>query len=141
LGLHGASDAQLQLISSLIIAKLVAPSEAALACLQVPIITKSRAVIYIDSKPPSLRTKIVTSSHVLGFHPLDNYINRPRDFKNITFTDYFTKYETNCMTRRRTVAIARDSLGYLIHANNKITRFTDFHPTYSPEGFFFNIML
>jgi hypothetical protein len=41
LGLHGASDAQLKLISSLIIAKPVSPSEAALACLQIPIIQKA----------------------------------------------------------------------------------------------------
>jgi hypothetical protein len=107
----------------------------------VPIITKSRAVIYIDSKPPALRTKIVTSSRVLGFHPMDNYTNRPRDFENITLIEYFTKYKTDRMTRGRTTAIARDNLGCLIYTNNKITRFTDFHPTYSPEGFFFNTML
>jgi hypothetical protein len=41
LGLHGASNAQLKLISSLIIAKPVSPSEAALACLQIPIIQKA----------------------------------------------------------------------------------------------------
>jgi hypothetical protein len=92
LGLHSASNAQLQFISSLIIAKPIAPSEAALACLQVPIITKSKAIIYVDSKPPSLRTKIVTNSRVLGFHPIDNYINRPRELEDITFTEYFTKY-------------------------------------------------
>jgi hypothetical protein len=60
-GLQGASEAQLQLISSLIIAKPMAPSEAALTYLQVPIVIKSRAVIYVDSKPPTLRTKIVTA--------------------------------------------------------------------------------
>jgi hypothetical protein len=101
LGLQGASDVQLQLISSLIIAKLVAPSEAALACLQVPIIMKNRIVTYIDSKPPALRTKIVISSHILGFHPMDSYTNMPRAFKNFMFTEYFTKYETDVMTRGR----------------------------------------
>jgi hypothetical protein len=141
LGLQGASDAQLLLISSLIIAKPVAPSEAALACLQVPIITKSRIVTYIDSKPPTLRTKIVTSSHVLGFHPMDSYTNRPIEFENFTFTEYFTKYETDRMTRGRTAAVVRNNLGYFVYTNNKITRFTDFHPTYSREGFFFNIVL
>jgi hypothetical protein len=29
----------------------------------------------------------VTSSRILGFHPVDSYTNRPRDFKNITFTE------------------------------------------------------
>jgi hypothetical protein len=45
------------------------------------------------------------------------------------------------MARGRTTAIAGDNLDYLVYTNNKITRFTDFHPTYSLEGFFFNIML
>jgi hypothetical protein len=72
---------------------------------------------------------------------MDSYTNRPRDFENITFTGYFNKYERDCMTRGRTAAIARDNLGYLVYTNNKFTRFTDFHPTYSLKGFFFNIML
>jgi hypothetical protein len=72
---------------------------------------------------------------------MDNYTNRLREFKYITFTKYFTKYEKDCMTRRRTAAIARDNLRYFVYTNNKITRFTYFHPTYSPEEFFFNILL
>ena len=54
LGLHRASDTQLKLISSLIIAKPVSPSEATFACLQIPIIQKNIVVKYIDSKPPTL---------------------------------------------------------------------------------------
>jgi hypothetical protein len=115
----------------------VAPSEAALACLQVPIITKNSVVIYVDSKPPALRTKIVTSSRILDFHSMDSYTNRPREFENTMFTEYFTKYKTNCMTRARTTVIARDNLGYFVYINKKITKFTDFHPMYSPEGIFF----
>jgi hypothetical protein len=45
------------------------------------------------------------------------------------------------MTRRSTAPIARDNLSYYAYKNRKITRFIDFHPTYSPERFFFNIML
>ena len=56
LRLHGASDAQLKLISSFIIAKPVSLSEAALACLQIPIIQNNIVVKYIVSKPPTLRT-------------------------------------------------------------------------------------
>jgi hypothetical protein len=44
------------------------------------------------------------------------------------------------MTRGSTTPIARDNLGYYVYTNNKLTRFTDFHPTYSPEGFSFNII-
>jgi hypothetical protein len=72
---------------------------------------------------------------------MDNYTNRPREFENFTFIEYFTKYEIDRMTRGRTSAVARDNLGYFVYTNKKITRFTNFHPTYSPKGFFFNIML
>ena len=41
LGLHEASDAQIKLISSLIIARPVSPSEATLACLQIPVVQKN----------------------------------------------------------------------------------------------------
>ena len=45
------------------------------------------------------------------------------------------------MTRRSTTPIARDNLSYYAYKNRKITRFIDFHPTYSHERFFFNIIL
>ena len=72
---------------------------------------------------------------------MDNYTNRTKEFENFIFTEYFTKYKTDCMTRGRTSTVARENLGYFVHTNNKITSFTDFHPTYSPKGLFFNIML
>ena len=104
-------------------------------------ITKSRAITYVDSKPPALKTKIVTSSCILDLYLVDGYTSRPGEFEDITFAEYFTKYETYRMTRRSTTPIAKDNLGYHVCRNKKITRFTDFHPTYSAEEFFFNIML
>jgi len=73
LGLVYATPLQLQLISATIIAKLVSPIESALSCLQIPIISKSVSVKYVDSKPPNLHTKMVTKSRILGFHPIDIY--------------------------------------------------------------------
>jgi hypothetical protein len=125
----------------LIIAKPITPSEVVLACLQVSMITKSRAITYVDSKPPALKTKIVTSSCTLGFHLVNGYTSRPGEFEDITFTEYFIKYETDRMTRRSTTPIIKDNLGYYVYRNKKITRFTYFHPTYNQEEFFFNIML
>jgi hypothetical protein len=60
LGLVDATPLQLQLISTTIIAKLVSIVEATLSCLQIPIISKSVGVKYVDSKPPNLCTKMVT---------------------------------------------------------------------------------
>ena len=51
LGIQRASDTQLQLLYSLIIAKPISHAKAALTCVHILIVQKSRAVRYIDSKP------------------------------------------------------------------------------------------
>jgi hypothetical protein len=73
LGLVDVTPLQLQLILVTITTKLVSLVEVALSCLQIPIISKSVGVKYINSKPPNLRTKMVTKSRILGFHPIDIY--------------------------------------------------------------------
>jgi hypothetical protein len=62
LGLVNATPLQLQLISATIIAKHVFPTEAAISYLQIPIISKSVGVKYVDSKLPNLCTKMVITS-------------------------------------------------------------------------------
>jgi hypothetical protein len=89
LGLQNASQVQLQLISPLIISKHVSLVEATFVCLDIPIIHKSCAIKYIDSKPPLLHKKLITKSQILGFHPIDIYIFKPIQFEHITFVQYF----------------------------------------------------
>jgi hypothetical protein len=55
LGLVDATPLQLQLILATIIAKLVFPTKVAFSCLQIPIISKSVGVKYVDSKLLNLR--------------------------------------------------------------------------------------
>jgi hypothetical protein len=74
LGLVDATPLQLQLISATITTKLVSLAEVVLSCLQIPIISKSVGVKYVNSKSPNLRIKMVTKSRILGFHPIDIYI-------------------------------------------------------------------
>jgi len=73
LGLADTTPLQLQLILATIIAKPISPTKAALSCLQIPIISKSVGVKYVDTKPPNLRTKMVAKSMILGSHPIDTY--------------------------------------------------------------------
>jgi hypothetical protein len=40
-----------------------------------------------------MRTKIITKSRVLGFHPLDVYSNWLTYFDNMNFIQYLTKFE------------------------------------------------
>jgi hypothetical protein len=115
----------------LIIAKHVTPSEVVLECLQVPIITKSRAFTYDDSKPPTFRIKIVTNSCILGFQPINGYTSKPEEFEGITLFEYFTTYETDHITRGNTTPITKDNLDYYVYNNKKIIRFIDFYPPYS----------
>jgi hypothetical protein len=92
LGLVGATPLQLQLISATITAKLVSPAEATLSCLQIPIISKNVGVKYVDSKLLNLRTKMVTKSRILGFHPIDIYCVRPSNMAQYTFTKYWKQF-------------------------------------------------
>jgi hypothetical protein len=60
LGLQNVSQMQLQFVSPFIITKLVSPTEPTLTCLQILVVQKSTTIKYIDSKPPHMRTKIIT---------------------------------------------------------------------------------
>jgi len=88
LGLVDATPLQLQFISTIIKLKLVFPAEATFSCLQIPIISKSVSVKYVDSKLLNLCTKMVTKSRILGFHPIDIYCVQPSDMAQYTFTKY-----------------------------------------------------
>jgi len=92
LGLVDATPLQLQLISTTITTKLVSPAEATFSCLQIPIISKSVGVKYVDSKLPNLCTKMVTKFRILGFHPIDIYCARPSNMAQYTFTKYWKQF-------------------------------------------------
>jgi hypothetical protein len=88
LGFVDATFLQLQLILATITTKLVSPTKTTLSCLQIPIISKSVDVKYVDSKPPNLHTKMVTKSKIFGFHPIDIYCVRPFNMAQYTFTKW-----------------------------------------------------
>jgi len=73
LGLVDATPLQFQLISATITTKHISIIEVAFSCLQIPIISKSVGVKYVDSKPPNFHTKMVIKSKTLGFDPIDIY--------------------------------------------------------------------
>jgi hypothetical protein len=85
--------------------------------------------------------KKITRSKNLGFHPIDVYMNWPFHFQNIAFIDYFTKYESNKLKHPSSKYHGEDNLGNYIYITNKLTKFTNFHPTYNIEGFCNNILL
>jgi hypothetical protein len=105
------------------------------------VVQKNVVAKYIDSKPPHMHIKIITISRILGFHPIDVYMNQPFHFENIFFIEYFTKYQSNELKPISSKCHGEDNLGNYIYTINKLTIFIDFHPTHNIEGFFYNMLL
>jgi hypothetical protein len=110
LGLQNISPLQLKLISTLITPKPISPIKATLTCIQIPIVQKSIVVKYIDSRPPHLKTKLLSKSRFLGFHPIDIYKSRLSNFEYMTFYKYFEKYELKKMVQQ----YGKDALSFII---------------------------
>jgi len=88
-------------------------------------------------KTPSHVHKIITRSIIFGFHPIDVYMNRPSHFENMTFIEYFTKYEFDKLKHLFSKCHGED----YIYTTNKLTIFTEFHLAHNIIGFFYNISL
>jgi hypothetical protein len=127
---------QLKFISNLFISKHVSLAKVAIVCLEIRIVQKSRRIKYIDSKPRLLRRKLVTKLKNLGFHPIDIYISRPTIFEELTFMQYFKQYTHDSKIYSIYNTFEKDDIGFIIYENEKLIRFTNFHPVYNSEAFF-----
>ena len=84
---------------------------------------------------------MITRSRVLDFHPINIYCNKIHEYDDMTFTDYFKRFDMEKICRRNVTYFLKDKLGFHIYETHKITRFTDFHPIHNSEAFFFNVLL
>jgi hypothetical protein len=141
LGLVDATPLQLQLISATITAKPISPTEAALSCLQIPIISKRVGVKYVDSKLPNLCTKMVTKSRILGFHPIDIYCAQPSNMAQYTFTKYWKQFSPQQQELKKKTCLGKEKLGFFLYKSEHLVWFTNFNPDKHVEPFFFNILL
>jgi hypothetical protein len=135
-GLQNSFKMKLQLISNLIISKHVSLAKVDLVSLKIPIIQKIKNVKFIDSKPSLLRTKLITKSRILGFHPIDIFVSRPITFEKITFMQYFRQYTHDHKMYYIYPHFSKDNLGFNIYENKKLIQFMDFHPIYNNEDYF-----
>jgi len=108
LGLVDATPLQLQLILTTVIAKPVSPSEATLSCLQIPIISKSVGVKYVDSKPPNLHTKWWLNPAYLDFIPLICIVCDFLKWPNTCLQNIGNNFLHNKNWRRRHVWVKTD---------------------------------
>ena len=84
--------------------------------------TKNKSSRYINSKPPFLRTKIVTKSKILGLYLIDAYYNRPLDFVNMSFVSYFKRFKTKKIQRPNSKCNIRNMFGFYLYETSKLTR-------------------
>ncbi|GAX85817.1 hypothetical protein CEUSTIGMA_g13232.t1 [Chlamydomonas eustigma] len=77
--------------------------------------------------------------------PVDKYMARPSDMENLTMIEYLRKYDVSQIQIKRaaTSLAGRDSRGGYVYERepSTIVRFTDYNPKYSPEGFFYNLLV
>lgn len=143
LGLRDLSEQQLKLLSAAILSRPVSPCEAALFCLQIPIVPKSDTVVYVDSSPPNLRTRRFSkwaSKPVVP--PVDVYCGRPSTLHHLTFTQFFREYITrSSFVQSSDEFVGYDAFGSLVFRHSRLIRFTDFHPASQPEAYFYGILL
>jgi hypothetical protein len=140
-GLENLDPIQLQIISSMVTAKPITSTEAAMTCLGIPIVQRSSAVIYINSKPPNMRTNYITRSQILSIHSTMTYTHGHLDFEQLPFKAYFKKYELvkDCFISDSRTYIEIDSIGNHLYKNTKVIRFTYYNPSSNVESFFYNI--
>jgi hypothetical protein len=143
LGFTG-SDEQLQLLSSMVLAKTVSPCEAAAALAGFPVVDKTCKVVYIPTFPPEQRCQPVGKAKVVIIPKVELYCGRPTEFEDLTLTKYFKQYTLN---KKPLVSLGDvlgvDSFGNSVQrrAAGEPVRFSMPHPKTNPEGFFYNVLL
>jgi hypothetical protein len=150
LGITDISPHQAQLAVSEVLAKPFSPSEAYCIVTGIPIIAFSEDidVTYIDTQPPHKRSRIVRDTHI-SLAPIDLYCNRPINLLQLGFDDYWTNYEVRPKKLGRPRAAADGIPAIVDRLNNnvwqlarpRIVRYTDHHPVYQTQGFFYQMLL
>ena len=126
LGLQHLDEVKLKLIAASLLSKPTSPTEAALNCMQIPTITRSETVHYVDSSPPSLRQHIISRNNNVTMHPVDIYCERPSVIKDSTFYDYHRQYVIRKPKEMQRGTVGHDLLGNRIAKCERVVRFIDY---------------
>lgn len=137
------TDAQLKLISGMVLTKPIAPTEAAHNILQYPIIHFSDTCHFISSAPPSMRSRAQLRPSTVCVPHVDTYCARPAHMEAESFKSFFKKFII------RGVALPSKQLQGMTNLNqyiykappNYVVRFTQFHPCHQTEAFAYNLLL
>lgn len=117
---------------------------------EMPIVTLSVTVVAISITVPAKRRILCLGFGTTSLAPVDKYMQRPASLKDMTFTTFFRTYKdapaagrrpAHCLEER---VLSRDeSMAFYERdpAAGIIVRFTNFHPTYQKEAFFYSYLL
>jgi hypothetical protein len=143
LGLDNMDPVQLQIISTMVTAKLVTSTKAAMTCLGIPIVQRSNAVVYIDPKPPNMRTNYITKNRTLSIHSIVTYTHKHPNFEHLPFKPYLKKYELvkDCFISNLRTYVGVDGIRNYLYKNTKVITFTNYNPLTDAEHFFYKVLL
>lgn len=90
LGLEGLTKLQCKVATAMWMSKPVVPTEAALHALQIPVISKSKKIISINTAPSYVRTRRLSRANKVCMAPVDTYVGRPDmvDLNQMTLIRY-----------------------------------------------------
>lgn len=132
----------------MVLARPVAPCEAACLLLNIPLVYMSEDVTYIPLQSPATRTRGISKSHnTLTSSTQEVYSRRPPQLNDILLPDYFKQYEPvkpdNC--RQPILDSNGTPLQTLDHMwlqkRKGLVRFSDPHPVYRHQCFFYRLLV
>jgi hypothetical protein len=150
LGLGDLSDVRLKMFTAQILTRPLSTTEAVLHNLGISLVSCSVKVLSISTQPPKARMSIITPSHRCHvMSPVIKYTLRPHILEEVTFFDYMRNYEAKDHVLRK-ISLQKVSEApkeyydgmspaRVIYHSDQVVSFTDFHPTYNPEAFFYNV--
>lgn len=150
MGLEHLTDLELQVVTGYLMCNYVCPSLAVLALLEISVVTLSVKVESVSMSCPAKRRVMNLGQGKTTLAPVDKYVLRPTSLEHMTFTTFFQTYACvqtgskpppNCLEETCT---SRDgSLTYYERdpKADVIVRFSNFHPWYQRENFFYGFLL
>lgn len=142
------THSQRELMSALIFAQEVSPCSAALTMTETSILDNGgEGVEYISTVLPAHRTRCATQAQALYPSHSLLYGDRPAGLE-VTFTAYFTNYVRVPAGKPDPVGgelqgtdSKKDRIFLCAAGKEPLVRFTDYHPLFSSEGYWFNRLL
>jgi len=137
IGFSNFSDAQLMVLIAMVTSRPVCLAEAAMAHLQIPLVSRSSGVGFVNTPLPDQRARRVDERNpCFSAPPVDVYCGRPSvaELHNVTLYDCFKEYKVSKKQMSTYSFVGRDDWSNYVYKlpHRKIVRFTDYNPVRHP---------